>query len=256
MRLGECCIKYHVNIPGSDLARSAAFIVIVLLLLIMTSTDLIASVDNDILIPHQRITTILCIFIVIMILASTMLVNYLVKNKVDNINNYLSIYYPKILLGVSVALYFILLSWWVFILGGVLKSPFASLLSVSPIILIIQYVNDEKNNYNKMYVIYKKHNGTSFDEKKLKIYHRRIRRVLIIISIVPIITVIAVLIMGEYLVGYLHMHLAIVGTGYKSILDSKWYESIAYIAYYLTVVIAAIGVLDPAITRKMSRHFI
>jgi len=172
------------------------------------------------------------------------------NSRVNEINHYICLYWGKILVEISVAFFFLVVCGWVILLGGIMRSPFATLLSVSPVLLFIQIWYNRTFNYNEIREALRVHWKGDDLEKS----HRRAKTVVRIMGIIPIVLVMATLIIGQICIAQYNIHITLLGAGFDKVVASNWYSQVYYVTYYLSVLTATFGILPPHMTRRIGEQ--
>ncbi len=242
--LKNVLVQNKIDLPGSDLMRTGILIFFQVLLLFLI-TFFIQDIAE---IKVCRNYSYGLIFVGILLSGVSMMQVYRVQN--DDIKEFdtpIRIFYAKISISISGILTFTAVCLWVLFLGGVLKSPFASTFSISPLLITVQYFRDKDDfhTYERILCILSKH---SDDDGKYLKWGQKFIQTTRPISIVPIVIVILTITVGEF---------AIARPIYKvlgSILELNQSNRSYYIIYYLSVFIATSGVIPKKITKKITRQ--
>ena len=164
------------------------------------------------------------------------------------------IYYPKYIIIFATYLFYISLVIWIFALGGLFLSPFASLLSISPVILLLQNKQDEKNYTAVTKLIKSNKKLTEQDKQMLVERHETQISKLKILTAIPfwitlfIITIFFLIFVYEFAFirdnaeqhcinticpKYLTL---LTGINIPELIKSKWYAITETLVYLVTVV--------------------
>lgn len=240
-----------IDVPGSDFARTLVFILFPLALLFLLTDNPALHLNIDELQPYRRVSALLLFSSIGLAVGSYIAVDSVQETRLKDLNRYASLFWGKILIGLAVLFFFAVICGWVILLGGIISSPFASALSMSPILLTIQLFRDRELNYRALY----KNVGTRWASKKgmrAKNTHILMTRLVFILGLSPIVLVITTLIFGQACVSFLEAHKALLGTAYEKIVSSSWYFRVFFATYYLSVFIAVCGVLPRSFTTRLT----
>ena len=244
----------NLNLPGSDIAKTSIYLVFPLLLLILTTDNPFLPESHVALERYQEISFLLLIGSMFLCISSGIVVNDILSKKPSEINKFCSLFYGKIFLNLSVMLFFFVVCMWVMVLGGILSSPFAMLLAMSPILLTIQYFRDRHVDYQKLVKILGKYicgnpNCTVPDAKTVKMYVE-------VTASIPIFVVIVTLSVGQFFVETVNLPNYLLTNELENILKTNWYYVVYYLTYYLSIIIASFGVLPSKITRNLIKKIL
>jgi len=252
MTLRKLLEQKNLYLPGENLAKTIVYIIfpICVMLLITDNPLFIANIKE--LIPHQHFSFLLLLASISTAVLSGWFTHYIMSEEVEHIKRYFSLFYGKILLGVSVLLFYIVVCWWVLLVGGITLSPFSTLLSMSPILLLIQMFRDKNSFYDSFHDTIKEDWESSHNNQVIR-GHTTVKWTLIILNSFPLIIVVATLIIGQWAVCKLGIHEIILGKKIDLITNTEWYVMVYHVIYYLSVLIAIVGVMPPTLLQKISR---
>lgn len=241
-------------LPGGDIVKTLVFIAYTIILFFTIcgpwSPDLLPEIG-------EKITAVILIISIIFCLLSSAMALTLQRSKLEEISNRYKLLIPKWLLEMGIFLVFSVVCFWVFILGGILKSPFGAILVISPFFFIIEFVrwrdiSKYKNLALKWREIKKKDKGLDEItlEKEIK-WYRYTNYINILIVIVIILTVSV----GEYVVKAYNVNLLFLGSkmNYEMIVKTTWFLVLSYIFYYISLLIVLYGKSPPDITRNITK---
>lgn len=249
--LKNVLVQNDIELPGSDAMRTAVLLLFQVLLLFLIDKLFI---DIKEIRPYQDYSRWFILGSMLFSIISIIQGQYVLHTNVKEVNIN-TIFYAKTLIGVSIILSFITLCFWVILLGGVLKSPFASILSVSPILLIIQYFRDrnDKKAYKKILVILNEDSDN--EHPKATGWVRKFIAITEKISIVPILIVIITITIGEFLSTMFHPSSFLLNGKLNIILRSNRFHILCYIVYYSSILVVVYGIMPREVTRRLSRKF-
>lgn len=247
----EALEKHNCNIPGSDLGKTLVYICFPLIVLFMVSDNFIFENKISSLEIYQKLSILILIACIGLAVYSAFLAENVSKCLTKELGGYFSIFAAKFILMVSILLFFVVVSMWFLVLGGIVSSPFASLLTISPILLTIQWLNDRPNSYDKILWVIKPHLvgyavlGTA--------RHNVIKWAIVLVGAAPIIVIIVTITVGQILVISLEIHNILTINKFEEIATSSWYLRVYITIYFLSILIAAFGVVPRHLTRLLTK---
>jgi len=246
----EVLAERECELPGSDLGKTLIYMCFPLLILILI-TDIPNAVDA--LMTYQRVSVLILLLCIGLAIYSSYVIRNVAKCMTNDLEMYCALYIGKLTLMLSVFLFFTVISLWFMILGGVVSSPFASLLTISPILLTVQWARDRPSNYDKIlwairpYLSSKAAVGTS--------YHKIIKWLILILGILPIFVIISTVTVGEALIVKLKIHDKLTQNNFESIVQTSWYVRVYIAVYFISMAVAVFGTVPQRITRKITKRF-
>lgn len=236
------------NLPGSSISRSSTFIVFVILMII----GLLYSPER--LPPQLSKLSIICLAIVaLLIICSGQYSRYIEDSGLGRIKNARVFFRPKLLINSAMLLFFLVICFWVISLGGILTSPYADLLAVSPIYLIWQILRrEEEGLYQRILEDWRKVVNDKEETKKdiATTYLRWIR----ILQWSPLVIICLTVSLGEVLIRKINFHMFILGKHDTApIFDSMWYLATSYTVYFVAVLSTILGVFPKEIKDSIAR---
>jgi hypothetical protein len=247
----EVLAEHECEIPGNDLGRTGIYMCFTLLLLFLTTDNLIFAIEENALRSFQNVSFFilgLCLFLT---LYSSIAVIWTATTMTDELEGYYSLYKGKIALMVSVVLFFVVISLWFIILGGIVSSPFASLLTISPILLTIQCIRDRPINYDRILWAIKPH--LSGKAAVGISHHDFIKRLILILGILPVFVIGSTVTVGEALIVKIKIHEKLTLNKFESIVQTAWYLRVYIAVYFISIAIAVFGMTPQRITRKITK---
>lgn len=252
--VAEVLADKNLFLPGSDFTKTVLFFLFPLILLFSVSNNPIFETNLTVIQPFRNYSTLLLILSLTFAVLSMLSVHKSLNSRFEEITNYFSLFYGKILIECSVLVFFLVVCLWVIVLGGIMRSPFACLLSMSPILLMIQLLRDKSDDYDALLGAFEPFwntkTVTSISENDIIA-----RKIIFWMQVAPIMLIVSTLLIGQYLISQYNIHEAILGNGFREVIESKWYYRLYYFCYYLSVVIAAIGVIPSEETKKLTQKF-
>lgn len=239
-----------IKIPGSDIMKTFICMMFPLIILFITSDNPFFSIKIEEIDQCQSISSLGLIISLSFAIFSFFSFLPLITVPIDSLRNYWFIFFPKLFLGVSIIFFYLVICFWIIALGGIMSSPFSTLLSISPILLMIQFFRDKHRSNHRIYITVNKA-LKPFKIKIPKSTHVHVIKTLYLIQLVPIIIVILTLILGQFSVIYFNVHLYFLSDTFNTILKSDWYCHSYHFLYYLSVIIAVVGVLPTNITERI-----
>lgn len=229
------------DVPGTNIYKSISFILLVVLVYIGMSES-----PNFIPKSLRNASTIITILICLLILFSISISQILLLKKIEWIKKPVSIFLPKIIISISILLFFLAISCWVFFLGGIVLSPFSDLLAVSPIYFIWQVIrSDEVKDFNKIIFEWEKNNTGEKQEIDTNKYIKVIR----FLDWSPIIVIILTVTIAEILIRTFNSSLTFINI--TEMTKSNWYVTVCYIVYFIAVVSTLIAVFPDEFKEKI-----
>jgi hypothetical protein len=253
MKIEDIISAQNIKMPGFDILKTIVFLVLNLILLFLVTDNPILDIDsinNEIICYDTSSLEFLSqisfcfIFANLFIIAYSMLSAYFVKvSEIEDAkDNMIGFFKPKIALNISIIFFFMVITGWIVALGGIKNSPYATLLSMSPILITIQLFRDWKMNENRMFVIVyaqdtanKKHNKKNW--RKLENRTKGL-------AYVPLFFILLSLILSHCNFDFLHT---------KLISNTTWFNVLYYIVYYFSIFIAFYGTLSVKSIKRLSK---
>lgn len=246
----EVLDEYQLILPGENIAKTTGYFIFPLLVLFLITDNPIFTAGIDRLSPHQKFSFIFLLLSLVTSVISGWCAHFVTRSNIKDIQKYSSLFYGKILIEISVIFFYLVICWWVILLGGIITSPFAALLSMSPILLLVQFFRDRNQEYDKFYNTIKEKWESLHKNQQIK-SHNFIKRTIIVLSSIPLILVVLTLSIGQYI----SSHFPILPNDIDVIISSHWYVTVYHCIYYISVFIAIFGILPQhqlqIITRKI-----
>jgi len=242
------------ELPGSDLGKTLGYMLFLLILLVLVTDNPLF--DNTIpsLEIYQGISFLTLIACIGLAVYSAWVVMDVSQSSTKEIEGYFSLFKGKFILMISILLFFMVISMWFMVLGGIVSSPFASLLTISPILLTIQWVRDRPTNYDKILWAIKPHLIGAADCGTKR--HDIIKWVIALIGAAPIIVIVATITCGEFLIIRLELHKTLTSNSFEDITASQWYLRAYIITYFFSIVVAAFGAVPQHITQQLAKKWL
>jgi hypothetical protein len=229
----EPLLILHIGkLPGSNLIRSSVFLVLVLLLWLCLD-----SAPAHIPSALRTVSMVVLCFTAILIVISMSVVIYVDVKQIDWIHDLFPIFCPKVLISFSVFLFFIVVCLWIFVLGGIIRSPFGDLLTVSPIYLIWQSLRDrDVRAYNRFYGAWSGTSQHGLAKDKRKELYRSYLKIVRALDISPLWVILVTVSVVEVGVRLLGLHRYFLGdNNSKVIFDTTWYIVVSYVVFVVAV---------------------
>lgn len=256
MKVRDVFEIYDIEIPGFDITKTGVFMFFTILLLFLVTDNFVLNITeivitnkniNDVndLIWLSKFSFFIGLLTLLISLSAAISAVETLNKDIDEITRYHCIFRSKNLINISVILFFLIVSIWVIFLGGIMTSPFATLLSMSPILLSIQLFREKRFKIDKILIILannQKRRITDHDKQKWRIY-KRINKSL---GFFPLILITITLILGYY-------DLSIIKCKIIEISKTTWFFRLYRITYYISVFIAIFGVLPREWTNRISK---
>ncbi|MEJ7623809.1 MAG: hypothetical protein WKF34_07430 [Pyrinomonadaceae bacterium] len=227
-----------IALPGADLSRTLGFLIIAILIGLIVNTGDLVQIRS-----YQR-TSMFMLLISWGLAVGSAYHSYRYLNlQLDEIKNPAMILIPKFLLTVSISIFFLTIGIWIVILGGIWSSPYAALLSVSPILYGVQMLYAESAQREaclRFIDSYEQEQGDSHEDSFMTWYRRNN-----IFSYLPLLVVALLLVVGYRRIDLFEDFEG----GLIAVLDTNWYYFTYAVIYYSSVVLA-IGATLPVTTTK------
>jgi len=241
----------NLELPGSDLSRTILFMIFPLVLMVLLTNNPIFSCEIKDLQAYKNISFLVLILCLITTVLSGMAVWSVQECNLGNLSRFFSLFIGKVLISLSVFLFFMVICSWVILLGGIMSSPFATILSISPVLLTIQFFQDHKIDFNKIYEVVNQewlaiNSNTNLAGKELT------EKIVLFSSLIPILIVIITLIVGQYYISNQGLHELLLNNKFSDIIATEWYKHVYFFTYYFSVAIAAFGVLPKNVTKTLT----
>ncbi len=253
--IGNILSENNLELPGIDTGKTAIFMILSLILLFLVTDNSIFQCEIKELEFYQGVSTLLLILCMSLSYFSGILVKNIIDCEVIDLSRFFSLFYGKILINFSVFLFFSTVCIWVVLLGGIMTSPFATLLSISPILLTIQFIYDYKIDRKAIYNCINSEWKKEQDGKNLsgEVFTRN---TIYLTSLLPVVLVTLVLTIGQYCVDSKNIPDLLLENKLTEILKTEWYSRIYYFTYFFSVFVAAFGVLPKNIIKKITKKII
>lgn len=241
------------RVPGGDHLRSImlALVGAVLWLWLRTSPKQLPGVYTEMI--------FYALFFVIALPLIAMALGIIIsRTPIKELTSPRKLFIPKIVVQGAVISFFVILGVLVVMLGGVLKSPFAALLTVSPIYYVVHILtNKDIEEYRLIIEEWVKYTDTGKRDSIKNEIEKSVRLVKAL-DYVPVIIIVLVVVPGELLVLLMDLHHIILGgeSLYAEILKSGWYTKTAYLVYYVAIVGAAVVVIPPEERSKIYKKIL
>ena len=254
---GPDCLQFYrdkgIILPGSDLTRTVGFFLSVLIMITLTKESPVVRLDFDQLRPYKDVT-----FLVLIFCLAIIALNFYWYDKLGNINigkviSYRQLFFGRIAILFALGLFYFIICLWVMLLGGIMNSPFTSMLTISPIITLVHVYQDYNSNYYEIIDAANKH--ASIPESKIiSPNDSKYRNRITILNLIPLIFALLTITIGEYFVTTHDLSIILLNSSYKEILASDDYCTIYYIIFGISFSIAVFGSF-PELTRYIARKF-
>ncbi|TSA24629.1 hypothetical protein D4R71_06765 [bacterium] len=233
-------------LPGGDLAKTIIFIVLIFIVFF-----LLCGPFHPTEIPEKsiRITSLLFVISIVSCLISAAFAYKLLNLKISELKHSYKLLIPKTLLSLGVIILFSIICYWVLHLGGILKSPFGSILVISPLFLTLEFIRwKDKNKYHLISQIINKDKEDNSNKGKLLEY-------LNYINIFVILLVLSTTTIGEMVVKKYDIQFILCANKieYIKIISSNWCIFLGYFFYYFSLLCTFISILSPDTTRELSK---
>lgn len=248
-------IKDHkIEIPGFDQAKTCFFILILIIMLMLITDNPILKIidfkeletnkDQHLLITCSRFSFLMIIISLSLCVFSMVCVFRISNIPVSQFNRCRFIFLPKLLINISLICFFMTISLWIFFLGGIINSPFASLLSMSPILMSIQIFRERKNHYNFLYKkIY------SINQRIITLHKwNRLQKIVRFFGFLPILIIILTLVLGWINFDFIKK--------INDLQETNWFSALYHCIYYFSVLIAFVGVLPDEKTKNWTSKYL
>lgn len=233
------------NTPGVDIIRSITLLSALGLILY--------SISNVPFSPDKRIIALTYLIVslaIVMILLSIFKTIVLWTNYVEA-DNIEMVFAPKKHIITATNLFFLALCIWITLLGGVLKSPYSSLLTISLLFMLMTSLfSDDEKAYRELLLKL----NIQTQENRVSEEIRRIKRWQIFPFVIVAITAIA----GEILINFLGVEKVLNTTFYPiqqtKIFETEWYITTSYITYYCSLFAALVSTVPPNKRKKYIKY--
>jgi hypothetical protein len=247
----QIMLENNLELPGSDLSKTILFMIFPLVLMVLLTNNPIFSCDVKDLQAYKNASFLVLILCLITTIVSGMSVWSILDCNLGNLSRFFSLFIGKILISLSVFLFFMVICSWVILLGGIMSSPFATILSISPVLLTVQFVQDRKIDFNSIYQAINNewlsiNSNSNLSGKKFT------EKIVLFSSFIPILIVLVTLIVGQYYISNHGLHEMLLSNSFSDIISTEWYRHVYFFTYYISVAVAAFGVLPKNVTRRMT----
>lgn len=231
------------DLPGTDMLRSIILIVLAtgFLIGIRESPTNIPSLFRDLSI-YISVIVIFCTGV--SMVQSVKLPTF---NDIENLSTPKLFFYPKITVSIAVLLFFISLCIWVVLLGGVIKSPFGSVLLLSPIFFVLEFIRKEDIKKYHNFMNYCLSRQESQAKKKIEIERfQKYVRLVRILQFLPLLFILITIIFGELSVYFGKIHLFLLNCdikAYNVLIQTNWFTAMSYSLYYSSIIAMTISII-------------
>jgi hypothetical protein len=243
-----------VHVPGEDVLKTLGAALLSLLMIVLTNDTPLYSLDSSAAsLMALRQTTLLVLLLSIgFFVISAGLATVLRLSPCSLVRSYWQVYSAKYSLDLGLVLLFGAVGAWVISLGGITRSPFACILSLTPAIFLITCLRDRKKDYEAVFSALEHH----LTIKQAPAQHAAARRTSRILGVIPLVAVGLTMTLGQCLVARLALHDRILpppGTVAK-VAATQWYVEVYYTIFFLSVGLAFYGGLWSHVnfTKKLS----
>ena len=244
----------NIFVPGSNSFRTDGFIFFSVILLLLTNPNPIIDLNFDPLVSFQKSSLILIGSAIFLALSSRAYARYILDKNVYSIKHYSYILFSRFTINIAIILFFFVVCMWVIILGGILNSPFASLLTISPIIIFVQLF-DAKIDYDKIFEVFEKVKNQGKTSRKM--HHKpSLNKFMYLFEITPALLVFLTIICGEILINKCNLTHEILKTEYEKIFSSNPINTLHYIVFCLSILIAIFGIIPDTRSRNFSEKIL
>jgi hypothetical protein len=178
----------------------------------------------------------------------------LVECELTKITRPVRYFVPKITSSSATTGLILLISFWVVLLGGVLRSPFSVLLALSPLYYLVELTWPEKRlTLLQVMEIWKEARTQAQMPTKGGEHVRFYNRLINWLTVAGPVLIAITLLPGEFAISRYSLHTELLGstTRFEAILQSYWYVVVFRFAYYVSVGAAVVGVLPPETRAKL-----
>lgn len=242
----------NLDMPGSNFAKTTIYGLFPLFLLLLLSNTSWHPCDIPGLPAYQDLSFLFLIACLATAIASGCVADHVLDITIGDLGYFVCLYIPKLLISVSVLLFYTVVCAWVVLLGGITCSPFAALLSMSPVLLMIQIWRDRGADLDAYYCVCQK--AWQDGQRQGWVLSRWCAKWIVLgLSACPLVLVVGTLILGQVAVVRWEVHRLLLGDAVEKLPTSAWYVSMYYWLYYMSVVIAVFGVAPSAPLRRIWR---
>ena len=151
--IGQILAEESVVLPGSDLGKTSVYLIFPLVLLAVLADNPFFNAQLDSIKAYRDISTLLLILSMALAVVSGKSARDALDSQPAEIKWYTSLFFGKLLIASSVLVFFVVVCLWVVLLGGIMSSPFASLLSMSPMVILLDEPTSNLDSRNRRQVI-------------------------------------------------------------------------------------------------------
>ncbi len=244
------------TVPGGDIFRTLLFVGFSVAILYALCGPYTPACMPPL---YERITSIFLILGIGLAVYSACFAHYVQISNPEDLKKRHKILYPKIILESGILIIFGVICFWVVTLGGVLSSPFGSLVVVSPIFFVIEYLRwKDVKNYLKMVskiAVTASDSSPQGGYAQLKIIERKLIKAINALNLCVVVLILLTVTLGEYSVQKYNLHLQYNDKAINQLLGTNWKLTLSYIVYYFSVLATFFNVLPTkytaAITKKL-----
>lgn len=249
--IGDLFRGKKYSLPGADISKTSLFAIITVVTLLLTADTAIFAESIEEMATYHKWSVILLGLSLVCSAFSANFAHNLQQKNIQDINNFKSALRPKVLINVSITIYFVVVTMWIVALGGIKNSPFASMLAVSPILYVFNLILPSKSQRNAYEIFLKAYfeansnvSSHSFERKCLK-YFDSVER----LNLAPVIVFCIALLLG---IPVIDLH----DGNLDTVLSSTWYNNTYLLIYFLSVLVSAFGAIPRGVTKSITDKFI
>ena len=242
------------DVPGGDIVKTLIFIIFTITIFFILCGPFS---PPEIPAAYSKLTTTCLLFGILLCAFSAAYARFVQTSRADDLKKGYKILYPKVILEAGMFLVFLVICFWTIILGGILFSPFGSILIVSPIFFLIEFFRlRDVASYIKLVQIINRGSKSMFESGALGKVEQFLIRTINCLNIAILVLVLFTVIVGECLVKICSINLIIYRNAVAQIMGSSWFLIVSYIIYYFSLAATFIAIIPRSYTMNWTKKLL
>jgi hypothetical protein len=229
------------SLPGSDTVKTmvSGIFAVVIMLLTVDNVFFAQGPECAALTTLKRVTLVADLASLMLCIGSINTALTVRNLLVREIKSYWTLLKAKLLLNLAILLFFGCVCIWVVALGGVTRSPFSSLLCLSPAVLLLSWSRDDVSNYDAIYRAVSARNKQLPGKRSFDCARRLVR----LLGFAPLLIIGATISAGQVGVARIAIHTWFLSGDLGPLLQTDWYYRVYYTLFYLSAAVTIFGAL-------------
>lgn len=252
-----CAEQSAKMFPGFDIIKSLIFVLYVVVCWAYLSIVSPPKEINLLIVRVSVVVFLICVTLSIISIAYA----WRIKEKGISYFAPIKILAPKILIDLAVMLFFTVICLWIIAFGGILKSPVAGLLTISPIFIAMQLIG--RRDLALSVEEFSHFVNTSNPTEQIEVYNAKIQRWLgfsiISNSLLSVLIIVASITYFEWdikdgILDLISLPNSIFITD-NNVFKTEWFFMTCYSVYYLSIVSVFVGFFSKRLEPVTDRAF-